>query len=244
MEDLVARTREHKKSLAALRATQQELSQRLEAEDRNLAGNISAIREAENRLARTFALNVLPAKPKPKPKPEAPRGVEEARGGLSPPVEGEVVGRAGPGGRGVVLKTKPGAPVRNPWDGKVAYAGPAFGLRPGGGHGPWAEGAYRHGPAGLAFGGGRAGAKGRGNGGQGRFPRAPLSGGAKEHQAPKPPALAAPGPLTISLAGYRLIGSESLSFSLLFRGEGGPGLGTCYKPVAKPLDWAPNPGGE
>ena len=127
MDDLVARAREHRTRLAALRAGQVELGQRLEAEDRNLAGNIRAIREAEDRLARTFALNAAPKKPEPAPESKHRRGVEEARGGLSPPVEGEVVGRAGPGGRGVVLKTKPGAPVRSPWSGKVAYAGPLSG---------------------------------------------------------------------------------------------------------------------
>ena len=126
-EDLVARSREHRARLAALKASQQELAKRLAAEEQNLIRNIRAIREAEDRLARTFALNAPPEKPAPPPTQGRESGVVQARGGLSPPVEGEVVGRAGPGGRGVVLKTKPGAPVRSPWSGKVAYAGPLSG---------------------------------------------------------------------------------------------------------------------
>ena len=127
MEDLVSRSREHRAKLLELRARQRQLGMRLESEYANMARNIRAIREAEDRLARTFALNAPQKPPEPAPKPKASPDVVEARGGLSPPVEGEVVGRAGPGGRGVVLKTQPGAPVRSPWSGKVAYAGPLSG---------------------------------------------------------------------------------------------------------------------
>jgi septal ring factor EnvC (AmiA/AmiB activator) len=77
-----------------------------------------ALQEAQARLARTFAL----------PPPGSPvTGVLEARGGLSPPVEGRVVGRRGPGRRGVVLSARQGAPVRAPWAGTVVFAAPLAG---------------------------------------------------------------------------------------------------------------------
>lgn len=96
----------------------------LSAQEKRLEESISALAEAETRLARTFA---LPGAPQAAPKNKTstakkPPSVVKARGNLSPPVEGKVVGRAGPSRRGVVLQARPGAPVRAPWAGTVVYA--------------------------------------------------------------------------------------------------------------------------
>lgn len=97
----------------------------LSSQEKQLDESISALQEAEARLARTFALSgALPAV-SDRAKSSAvkqPSGALKARGPLSPPVEGKVVGRAGPGRRGVVLEARPGAPVRAPWAGTVVYA--------------------------------------------------------------------------------------------------------------------------
>ncbi|MCB2226488.1 MAG: peptidoglycan DD-metalloendopeptidase family protein [Desulfarculaceae bacterium] len=80
---------------------------------------IAAIKEAEARLARAFAL--LPqgaeeARPLP--------GVRAAQGHLSPPVPGRVLRAPGGASRpGITLQARDGAPVRAPWGGRVAYAG-------------------------------------------------------------------------------------------------------------------------
>lgn len=126
--------------LAEVRTQQVELTQRLanmqedrkalitelSAQEKRLNVSISALTEAETRLARTFALPGAPPEEKKQPtpvaKPKPSSGVVNARGSLSPPVEGRVVGRAGPDRRGVVLETRPGAPVRAPWAGTVVYA--------------------------------------------------------------------------------------------------------------------------
>jgi septal ring factor EnvC (AmiA/AmiB activator) len=125
--------------LAEVKAQQAELAQHLflmqeerkalvedlSAQEKRLEESIRALTEAETRLARTFALpGAPPAAPlkqkrtSAKPSPS----VVGARGNLSPPVEGKVVGRAGPNRRGVVLQARPGAPVRAPWAGTVVYA--------------------------------------------------------------------------------------------------------------------------
>ena len=97
----------------------------LSSQEKQLDESISALQEAEARLARTFALpGALPAATHKTKSPTAkqPSGGLKARGPLSPPVEGKVVGRAGPGRRGVSLQARPGAPVRAPWAGTVVYA--------------------------------------------------------------------------------------------------------------------------
>lgn len=97
----------------------------LSSQEKQLDESISVLQEAETRLARTFALpGALPAlSDKAKsPAVKQPSGGLKTRGPLSPPVEGKVVGRAGPGRRGVVLQARPGAPVRAPWAGTVVYA--------------------------------------------------------------------------------------------------------------------------
>ncbi len=103
--------------LTRLLAQRQALLADLAGQESQLGDNIKALQEAQTRLAGAFALGRDPGG-----YPRA-KGVLSARGNLSPPVEGELVGRAGPGERGVVLKARPGAPVRSPWWGKVAYAG-------------------------------------------------------------------------------------------------------------------------
>jgi septal ring factor EnvC (AmiA/AmiB activator) len=108
-----------------MQADRKSLITELSAQGKRLDVSIAALTEAETRLARTFALPGGPppeGKPPPKPAPNPRTNVVKARGSLSPPVEGRVVGRAGPGRRGVVLETRPGAPVRAPWAGTVVYA--------------------------------------------------------------------------------------------------------------------------
>jgi septal ring factor EnvC (AmiA/AmiB activator) len=113
--------------LAKMQVDRKALLSELSAQEKRLEISIAALTEAETRLARTFALpggapreTKAPPRPAAKPKPTA--DVLKARGSLSPPVEGRVVGRAGPNRRGVVLETRPGAPVRAPWGGTVVYA--------------------------------------------------------------------------------------------------------------------------
>lgn len=106
---------EHRVRLLSLKARRGTLVKDLREHQKVLAGNIKALKDAEARLARTFALS-----------PEG-RGVVANRGRLSPPVEGDVVGRTGPTRRGVVLQARPGAPVRSPWWGRVVFAGPLAG---------------------------------------------------------------------------------------------------------------------
>jgi septal ring factor EnvC (AmiA/AmiB activator) len=125
--------------LAEIKAQQAELAQRLflmqeerksllddlSAQERRMDDSIGALKEAEARLARTFALPGAPPAQTKKTNPPAAKpkpGVVRARGTLSPPVEGKVVGRAGPNRRGVVLQARAGAPVRAPWAGTVVYA--------------------------------------------------------------------------------------------------------------------------
>jgi murein hydrolase activator len=93
----------------------------LSSHEKRMEESISALTEAETRLARTFALPGAHQKQKTSSAKPSP-SVVKARGTLSPPVEGKVVGRAGPNRRGVVLQARPGAPVRAPWAGTVVYA--------------------------------------------------------------------------------------------------------------------------
>ncbi len=127
LTEVKAQQAELAQRLAGMQEERQALLADLSAQEKQLGVSIATLKEAETRLARTFALPGAPpaeakkAKPpqnKTKPSPD----VVQARGSLSPPVEGKVVGRAGPGRRGVVLQARPGAPVRAPWAGTVVYA--------------------------------------------------------------------------------------------------------------------------
>ncbi len=129
-----------KNELAEVKAQQAALAERLsrmqterrallaglQEQEKRLEVSIAALSEAEARLARTFALPGAAPASKERP-PAAGPGVMAARGALSPPVEGRLVGRGGPGRRGVVLAARPGAPVRAPWAGTVVYAAPLAG---------------------------------------------------------------------------------------------------------------------
>ncbi|MCB2190520.1 MAG: peptidoglycan DD-metalloendopeptidase family protein [Deltaproteobacteria bacterium] len=97
-----------------------ELVLRLERRRMLLIERISALQEAEARLARAFALPPLETGAENRPMP----GVREAQGHLSPPVQGRVVGPGSDALKpGVTIKSSPGATVRAPWAGRVAYAG-------------------------------------------------------------------------------------------------------------------------
>lgn len=106
--------------LLALKERKQALAAELKRRGEQVQQNLAALQEAEARLARTFALGPPSGRPAQPPT----GGVLAVRGGLSPPVEGRLTGRSGPG---VVLKARPEAPVRAPWWGKVAFAGPLAG---------------------------------------------------------------------------------------------------------------------
>ncbi len=105
--------------LSDLHKQRQVLLSRLESKQKALIENIGALKEAEARLARAFA---LPAAPGDKDGRSLP-GVLAARGRLSPPVEGRVTSGFGRGRRGIILKAGKLAPVRSPWGGEVAFAG-------------------------------------------------------------------------------------------------------------------------
>lgn len=100
--------------LERLLASRDRLLAKLKQQSRSAALTIAALREAEIRLARTFALD--------QPRPGPPPGYRPA-----PPVEGRLLRRAGPGRRGVLMAARPGARVRTPWAGRVAYAAPLAG---------------------------------------------------------------------------------------------------------------------
>jgi septal ring factor EnvC (AmiA/AmiB activator) len=117
LREVRARLAKLERRQAALALRQEELTRELEARRRRLRADIKRLREAEARLARTFALGDL------QPAGLGAGGVLAARGWLSPPVEGRVLGRSGPGRRGVVLAARAGSPVRSPWSGTVVYAG-------------------------------------------------------------------------------------------------------------------------
>lgn len=101
-------------TLSRLDAEHQTLLADLESEAKALAVSIGAVREAEARLARTFALDQIPPGPPPSARP-------------APPLEGRVLGRSGPNRRGVYMSAPQGSRVRAPWRGKVVYAAPLEG---------------------------------------------------------------------------------------------------------------------
>ncbi|MCB2185124.1 MAG: peptidoglycan DD-metalloendopeptidase family protein [Deltaproteobacteria bacterium] len=126
----------HRQKATDLRARRAKLQEQITAETRRLDLHIASTREAEARLVRTFSLDQPAAGQAPAPPPAGtppPPGAEEA----SPPlvsrdtasllVEGVVEGPAGPEGRGLEIKARPGAPVRSPWAGKVVFAAPLNG---------------------------------------------------------------------------------------------------------------------
>jgi murein hydrolase activator len=116
---LRAQAETSRQRLSTLRQQRLVLLARLEAKQKALIENIGALKEAEARLARAFALPVENGAQAERRLP----GVLEARGQLSPPVEGRVLASYGQGRRGITIKARELSPVRAPWGGKVAYAG-------------------------------------------------------------------------------------------------------------------------
>lgn len=115
MASLREQQAERRDWLAKLHASQQDLLQKLNQQVMADSVTIAALREAEARLARTFALDQLPP-PGPLPSQRA-----------APPVEGRMLGRTGTAKRGVLMKARQGNRVRTPWAGVVAYAAPLEG---------------------------------------------------------------------------------------------------------------------
>ncbi len=125
LDELRLQVEQARQRLAMLHNQRSALLQRLQTRRALLIERIAAIKEAEARLARAFALPPDNGGQAERPLP----GVRAARGRLSPPVQGRVL--AGPPGDaqpGITLQTRGGAPVRAPWGGKVAFAGPLTGL--------------------------------------------------------------------------------------------------------------------
>lgn len=116
--ELTRRLGERQRELVKLRRRRSELVSGLVESQQALSVSMKALSEAEARLARTFALDQGAGAPAGRPATP----VTAARGRLSPPVEGRVIRRGGPGGRGVVMAARPEAQVRAPWDGEVVYA--------------------------------------------------------------------------------------------------------------------------
>lgn len=100
--------------LGRLHASRDQLLSKLNLQFAAAETTIAALREAEARLARTFALD----QPRPGPPPDHRP---------APPVEGHILGRAGPDRRGVLMSARPGGRVRSPWSGQVAFASPLTG---------------------------------------------------------------------------------------------------------------------
>ncbi|MBU4277974.1 MAG: peptidoglycan DD-metalloendopeptidase family protein [Proteobacteria bacterium] len=120
IDEVRAKLLETQIRLGGLHQRRAELLVRLEERRLLLIERISALQEAEARLARAFALPPLASGAKARPMP----GVREAQGHLSPPVQGRVLGRgSGALQPGITIQAAAGAPVRAPWAGKVAYAG-------------------------------------------------------------------------------------------------------------------------
>ena len=103
--------------LARLHGQRSQLLARLQERRLLLIERIGAVKEAEARLARAFALPPESAEP---PLP----GVRAARGHLSPPVRGRVLNTPKRASQpGITMQTTGGSSVRAPWGGRVAYAG-------------------------------------------------------------------------------------------------------------------------
>ncbi len=127
LAEVKAQQAELARRLAKMQEDRKTLLAELSDQEKRLEVSIAALTEAETRLARTFALPGAPPPLEKSPRKQEPQqapsaDVLKARGSLSPPVEGRIVGRAGPNRRGVVMETRPGAPVRAPWAGTVVYA--------------------------------------------------------------------------------------------------------------------------
>lgn len=122
LEELKMQAQRSGARLAGLRGQRAELLARLEDKKLDLIDRISALQEAEARLARAFALPADQQERRPLP------AITAARGHLSPPVRGKVTSNYSPQRRGITIKAAPGAEVRAPWGGEVAHTGQMSGL--------------------------------------------------------------------------------------------------------------------
>lgn len=101
---------DQRKGLADLVAERTALLEQVREEKGKQQMTLGALQDALARLARTFALS------------QTRSPGSSARPAGSPPVEGRVVRRGGPHKGGVLIKARPGAQVRSPWQGQVAHA--------------------------------------------------------------------------------------------------------------------------
>lgn len=116
--------KEHTINLETLRISRMEIMDDLARRSQALAQNLQTLQEAQERLARTFALP-----------PGAFAGREAGLGGdalaarvrSTAPVRGQVVGRGEDERPGLIIQAPPGAPVRAPWEGTVVHAAPLSG---------------------------------------------------------------------------------------------------------------------
>ncbi len=112
--------------LENLRNSRLEVVADLDRRNQALALNLHSLQEAQERLARTFALApVAPASARGGA--GAPADAWSARGSSTSPVRGQVVGRAGGERPGLIIQAPPEAPVRAPWAGAVVHAAPLAG---------------------------------------------------------------------------------------------------------------------
>ncbi|MFH1033731.1 MAG: peptidoglycan DD-metalloendopeptidase family protein [Pseudomonadota bacterium] len=121
VQEVRQRLEQQQRRLLELRQARLAAAEELKKRQQALALNLTALREAEARLARTFT---LPAEDTPRP--AGPRakagGILGAKGRLAPPVEGRLLTRPGGASHGVLLEAQPGSPVRSPWAGTVVHA--------------------------------------------------------------------------------------------------------------------------
>ena len=97
----------------------------LERRNQALAANLQTLREAQERLARTFAL--APSAPGADAFADNHGDALAARGRFTIPVRGQVLSRGDAQRPGLIIQAPPGAPVRAPWAGTVVHAAPLAG---------------------------------------------------------------------------------------------------------------------
>lgn len=117
-QEVRQRLAEQQERYEALRQARRQAQAEVQKRQQALEANLATLREAESRLARTFA---LPPDSAPRAAPRS-AGILQAKGRLSPPVQGRLLALPAAGQRGVLLEAPAGSPVRAPWDGTVVHA--------------------------------------------------------------------------------------------------------------------------